>query len=735
MHIFYFLSILLFLNAGEIVSNRINSILTNKIENGDYTKIDYDKRYMRIFLNYNIARNIINIEILLDLKGLTMYEDIKKIEINCTNKSIYTIIKELDRLVLFEHKKCLADYNVLIYNPNCFEICPIFKNLFDLIIIENFQRKGQKTRGFVFYEYIIQNDSLWCKMFTNLKTKCNYTGDNPSFPESPITYIKRGDVRYLCICIRIDRIHVFFELNIKDLVYGNRINVSDKITEHDNEIDNMISKNLKQLYDTIYVDGFYTRDFAYFSDCTENQIDFKFVLFNIKINRDMVIFTQMSGEYVYSLQKDNRITKEIFLEFEEFFTKVSYIKNMDECHREVDLCYRFIETSNGLEFFIMKLLNKESALNIIFKHLLLEQKFIEPSELTTNLNSQESKILIKNIKTKLSSHIFSANSFLMKICLLLEFEHYINETDISDKPYILKLKEIGNLIKTKYSFDAGINKNSNIEAIDLIKIYAEAVKYHLKDMQQYTYDKLRFIFAIASLYTGIEQNRCVIGNLISDVSKDQIITAYSLNKHAVDENIKIIKKKLSKNMKKHAVSETSYRYKDSVRQFISFFYEEKLTHALYQIKTNAIISKIINPCDDEEWNKFENHLCQQGIRKIENILSYHNLMELSANKLENIGENLINECKKEEVEFFLQKIRNNIYENKRNTIKSCFVTSLKELYESKFMNENYEKQIEKKHHRIKKMLVQNELFEIINNTQAEKLHDDIIKILEDQDRI
>ncbi|WUR03396.1 uncharacterized protein VNE69_04217 [Vairimorpha necatrix] len=688
MNIVNFLSILLFLDAFEIVSNRINSTLTNKIENGDYTKIDYDKRYMRIFLNYNIARNIINIEILLDLKGVTIYEDKKKLEINCTNKSIYTIFKELDRLILFEHKKCLADFNVLIYNPNCFEICPIFKNLVDYLVIENIKRKSQKTRDFIHYEYIIKHDSLWYKMFTNLKTKCNYTGDTLSFPESPITYIKRCDARYLCICIRIDRIHVFFELNIKYLVADDIINISYETTEHDNEVDNMICKNLKQLYDSIYVDGIYTRDFAYFSDCTENQIDFKFVLFNIKINGDMVIFTQMSGEYVYSLQKDNRITKEIFLEFQEFFRKTSLIKNLEECHNEVELLFRFIETKDRLEFLIMRLLNKEGALNIIFQHLLLEQELIKTSELNTISNSQEIekiKTLIKNLKNKLSNHIFLASSFLMKICLLLEFERFINENDISDKPLIIRLKEIGNFINTKNKDQTRNNKSTNTEDIDLIKIYHEVVKFHLKDIQQYNYKKLKIIFAIASLYTGIEQFRCEIENFYTIMSKDQILGELSLDKHAIDKNIVILKKKLSENMKKHA-----------------FFYEEKLTHALYQIKTNAVTSKILDSCDDEEWKKFENHLCQQGIRKIENILSYHNLMELSANKLAIISENLINECKKEEVELFLQKIRNNIYENKRNTIKSSFVTSLKELLGSKFLNENYKKPLRKNITELKK---------------------------------
>ncbi|WUR03679.1 uncharacterized protein VNE69_06003 [Vairimorpha necatrix] len=742
MDVVKFAFTILFIKSGQYVSNQINLVLIKKIESGDYTTIDYDKRYLRILMDFDIRQNNINVDIIVEIKGFQKRQETKNVKINCTNKSILTVVKEFKHIILMEHRNYLADYNVLIYNPLFFQVRPIFKNLIEHIKNENIKQKKLRLKDELFYEYIMENDVLWYKVFTNLKFKTSIVQGRLCFPQSPISYIKRSNSRYICICINIDKVHYFFELNIKELGSENLIPHTIMIREHINEIDHQICIHLKELYKFIYVDKIVKRNISYFSVCTLNKIEFYHNIFKIKMDNDEIRFTQNYKEYIYSLQHEAIFTNSTSLEFQEFFRKTYYIKTLGECHNEVELLFRLLETGGRAEFFLKKILNKRgSAIYLILLHILLSDNLYKEFNLSKILRNKEfdetsKNLLIEKIITNLCNCSFLASTFLIKICLLYEVERFINENDVSDKPILLILSNIAALIKKKAGFIPCDNQYNVIKNIDLIEIFHVAVKFHLKDIQAYMNNIWKQIFSITSLYTGYEQNLCILEYVHFYIEKDRVFDFFCLNNITVENNNEIIRKKLSENTRNQRINEALYRYRKELKNIVYSFYEKRLSTALCKIKHDALNKKINYLYDKNKTKMFEKRLRQNGVNVIEKIFSNKCLTEDVSNVSAGINAELLYECKKDELEIFSRDLNKLINLNIRNTIKNDFLISLESLLDNEISNKKIFKEFaEKKIKKIRMLLCENELSEILNDYNiGVKFHRNLTKILENYDK-
>ncbi|WUR04646.1 uncharacterized protein VNE69_09198 [Vairimorpha necatrix] len=626
MDVVKFAFTILFIKSGQYVSNQINLVLIKKIESGDYTTIDYDKRYLRILMDFDIRQNNINVYIVVEIKGFQRRQETKNVKINCTNKSILT-------------------------------------NLIEHIKNENIKQKKLRLKDELFYEYIMENDVLWYKVFTNLKFKTSIVQGRLCFPQSPISYIKRSNSRYICICINIDKVHYFFELNIKELGSENLIPHTIMIREHINEIDHQICIHLKELYKFIYVDKIVKRNISYFSVCTLNKIEFYHNIFKIKMDNDEIRFTQNYKEYIYSLQHEAIFTNSTSLEFQEFFRKTYYIKTLGECHNEVELLFRLLETGGRAEFFLKKILNKRgSAIYLILLQILLSDNLYKEFNLSKILRNEEfdetsKNLLIEKIITNLCNCSFLASTFLIKICLLLEVERFINENDVSDKPILLILSNIAALIKKKAGFIPCDNQYNVTKKIDLIEIFHVAVKFHLKDIQAYMNNIWKQIFSITSLYTGYEQNLCILEYVHFYIEKDRVFDFFCLNNILVENNNEILRKKLSENTRNQRINEALYRYRKELK--ILFIHD-------------ALNKKINYLYDKNRTKMFEKRLRQNGVNVIEKIFSNKCLTEDVSNVSAGINAELLYECKKDELEIFSRDLNKLINLNIRNTIKNDF---------------------------------------------------------------
>ncbi|WUR03775.1 uncharacterized protein VNE69_06096 [Vairimorpha necatrix] len=755
------ISTFFFVQASKYAFELFNSVLLNKIKIKDYLTINLEKRYLRVILEVDECHNELNIITLMKNYDYTYKDVYKRLKITMIDQSIETIIRTFeDKLLwLYNQYSHRPDYIILKYIQWDYKYNQIFRKIIKQLKKINKGRKNLTKCDDIIYEYIIEQGVLCERMFPRLKffrPDFNCMGIDPAIP---ITYIKKYDARYLSFCINLESIYYFFDVNVEDLCVENLFPLVEIKTEYKNEYDKTIGMYFHDLYKFTYVDDIDICTLSYFEVCTFDTLKLKDTKFEIIIENDRICITHSSDPYFYLL-KDNSCSS-----FLNFFKKI-YASDQDrENLKGVELFYRLLERDGKVEFLIHMIFNKTgSSLNIIFVHLLLEQGLIEKCESKKiiehgQLDETKRKRLIKKIQKKLSDSECKWSICIMKICLFLEAEFYLNESDIIDESLFGSLKKIGILMKSKnnnekFSENVSITSSKN-QTFDLIRIYQEFLKHHFVHIEKFKMSIWKYIFNIASLVTGMKKNTCEILYDSFYILKEEVLTILGFNEDEITQNNYIILEKLATNSREDAKKEELKRLEKDIKD-IQIKIEEKtfkkvdlqnfknkvkerlhkLNKMIFSFRLSKFEKEALNKSVEKLYindisTKFENELIKEGVREIEDIFKNDKVINELRETIDVVDKDLINEYKKEVKEKFYKILRINITKNVQKICKKDLTKELVTFFESSLQNKQSLKiDCGEKLEKILLKLSTDDILEIINGEIGISLNSDLLKVLE-----
>ncbi|WUR03210.1 uncharacterized protein VNE69_04039 [Vairimorpha necatrix] len=747
--------------------NTYNQLYINtlkKIENKEYLVIDTEKQYMRIRLCFDYFENEFYFN--KEFEGFGP-ECIFKKTINEEKESVTLAIEEFEEKMLHECNTYLPDYIILLYSKMDYEINPTYKLIINQIKNLNGPRTQTSIRNTIHYDHIVEESIHYAIMFSKIKKhSIKKLGDLETLDSAPM-FIKKNNNVFICFFINLEHIYYFFEIDIRELNLKNIFNSANFRTSHKNKTDKQISNLFRHIYKYAYMDKIRTSSFIFLLRERIDDIELNNGGLKIRINKsdvnfiqDSICYTYYSRNMGYILKSDVRITTKCFTEFEMLFDKIFSINDNNELISGVDMFYRLIESDNKVEFLLQRILNNcGTAINIMFAHLVFSEKLIDENELNEIIMQSNSEItehakLINSILKSLSNHRILSSTFLMKICLFLEAEQYLNENKMDNDSIFGTLKKIGQLITSKKDCkrtkDPGVTSKN--EFIDLSKIYHEAIKYHMQDIIDFHKKVDEFIIKITFLVTGYETCFFKQGRLCFELKKDEIINFFKFDIDQVEKNNDLISKKLSINMKED-LNNAITKYYDELKNIIRPIDEENITtdlnnikiifikiirlelcSKLFKLKKEALINEVDNLYDEDVRNKFEEELKKNGNEEIDRCIQYENLTKNIKNLPKYIDEIFINECKTELKNKFYEDISKNLEQNVIHSRKKYFTQTLMALFK-KFIK-NGESDIELSKNilfKIKEKLNEKEILAEVNDRTGMEIHENLVKALENNE--
>ncbi|WUR04247.1 uncharacterized protein VNE69_08005 [Vairimorpha necatrix] len=659
----------LFVRNCQHVYSNFKSVVHDKIDRRDYRTLSLEKQYLIVILRFYKPRNELNADVIRLTPNKSKKEKLKNLKVKCDNKSIQNIVREFEEKLIHECTPNFMESIVLIYNPRYFYYNIIFKKIINELTELNDIR--EKTSD-IFYEYIIDNNSLWFKIFKKIKTEYDYNY-NPNNNNSEITYVKNNNSGFVNFCIKCENVYYFFVVNVQKLAIERLYNLIDIESLNCNATDGLIVKHFYDLYKFVLIENINTKNKKGFPYCTENKIESCDDVFEIEIKNDKIYFSQKSDVYKYSPNSKN-IDKECFYEFQEIFKKFSALIQEKEKFKILDFFFKLIQGNNAIEFLANRILNKhDTALKIIFTHILMDLELIKENEFT--------KILM--------DRACASNTYLLKICLFIEAENYINEIDINHDSIFGTLKKIGNLIKSK-------------KALKL-------VNNHLQYFEIYEMLISRHVVIISSLFTGLDQNTCKISLQSYFTKKDIVLKTLGFIKSDVESNNTSIIQKLKKNVKEdhkkdilnlleHEVTKIQFkivtkslkeeelkRFNHGVENILESINKIKQNGKIINIENDALCRKVENLWDKEKRTKFEIELKNAGITELEKIFENNKIIiEEIDSIVKRVDSELITRYKNHEKQNLIRHIRDNIQKNARKNRAEYLHKILIELFESNF---------------------------------------------------
>ncbi|WUR03548.1 uncharacterized protein VNE69_05137 [Vairimorpha necatrix] len=617
------------------------------------------------------------------------------------------------------------------------------------------------VRPEILYDSITNQSCLWNRMIKQTGIDLKYYRENPITYKIPLEIVETKFKCYLILSIQVDNIYYCFEVDYKLLDEPNLFSMVKFESSHVNEIDKLIGEHFYDLYKLVYLDGISLYDQSHFTICELNNIKLYARNFEMSILNDGIRFTHDIRHYDYFSEKnpnltnnENIIEEKKIIEFKRVFRKIYFLEFND---KYVELFFRLMKNENKVEFIINRLLNKPGTpLSMIFAHLMFDQSLIDESEMKKmigrdNLTERRKMQLINIFWKNLSCREYSSNTHIMKICIFLEAEKYMNENECSNDTIFDTLKKIGKLIETKekhkrqFAINESHLSNSN-ENIDLYKIYKESVEYHLKDVNFFKKHVLICSLELSTLITGLEINTYEMGFSRFYTKKDEVLNTYRINKNEVDINNDTIREKLSKNLQEDAKKE--YRkYINQIKTIIEKEVEKTICkkeimsilkkmhkiifgEVLNEILTDGLNRKVENLYELEVRIKFENELIEEGAKAIENIFEHDNVIGELSKILNSWDENIIKEYTNEMIENFNRDLKNNIGENVKICCKREFPSILVKMFEGELENNIISKEkCKSKYQNILEILCDEEL---LSQESGTRLHDDLIEVINNQ---
>ncbi|WUR04876.1 uncharacterized protein VNE69_11045 [Vairimorpha necatrix] len=742
--------------------DNLYTVINSKIKNKDYFEIDVKKTYFRVNLIFDCDRNELNAITVCNSPFINKTEAVNRFKINCAEKPSQDIVREIEENLLGYCKYMNPDYIVVTYNPAYCEN-PVFLQIINFLIQKNLTLKNRINRPSVLYEYIIENTSSWILMFLNIY-KQQHNKDN-SRPESFLTYSIKENISFITFCIENKNIKYLFEINAEEIYKEGVSTRVDRKTQKSNEIDVKISEYFFKLYKNVYIDIDYRYSKPFFEFHTFDKIDFISGSLCIEILYDKICFTQRHFTYFFN---PNEITSlfenrdydenEWIREFKEVFGKIRAIDEIDKRRIGIEMFFRLIKYHNKVTFLLEKIFSAHgSPLNVLLAHLLISERLINENSLKIliikgeDFNKEKKIQLCKEIEKNLLKFICRSSSFMIKICLFIEAEKYINGVSTKKDPEFELLNIIGDLIRLKekkHNIIENIQSNLSLckNKIDIITIYEELVKNHLQDYKNNKRDLWKTVFEIASLFTGFETTRCDIKDYKFQASKEYIISKCVLEKYEVEKNNEIIRKKLFENNRdRKAVEEIK-----NILQRLNLKY---LANELNKLKDEALNKQLVDLCNEMGSKKFEDDLIQKGTTCIEEKFNYKNLKkelneefdafwdrEYANGEKTNFNYDIksnkfwIEEYKSDEKEKLHYEIQINILKNIKNNSKHYLLETLETIFYNEIKNdlvmiENGEKNLRT----LKKLLSKNDLHKALTGLGGCKLHDCLVATLKNND--
>ncbi|WUR02474.1 uncharacterized protein VNE69_02001 [Vairimorpha necatrix] len=729
---------------------------TNKIEIGDYQKINTEKHYLNVILTFDKTRNELDADITIKKFNSTKREDIINIKIYCEDKTSTEIINEFEANLKIKCDPTFSESVVIIYKPIYFVNNLCFKKIIDEFKNLNIRRKEQNINSDIFYEYIIDDLYLWSRTFSSINTLRDYNYTLIDYIPLYIM-IERSSTNHINFCINSKKTYYFFEVSLKELEIDNLKCFFDINSWYSNSSDARISEYFIELYKYVYIDNLKSEILRYLEFCTINKIQSLDTKFTIEINNDEIKFSHNLNNYTYSYNKN--LNKKCFYEFQDVLSKIVAVNLKNKDFQVIELFFRLINSENEVEFLINRLLgNPGTALHLIFIHTLLYKELIKENEMNKLMSNEIISYDKKKLLDVLSDNVCLSCSYLIKVSLFIEAEKYINENDCNNESIFGTLKKIGYLMKNKKRYKPIRNSlkflvPSQKGNLNLVKIYIELVKYRLEDIKKFNISMNNYIYNTLSLLT-LDNSSIESWNISHDAKKD-VFKIFGLSESEIEKNLDLIKKSLLKkqaeefnmevlNPLKNAVSKYQLRssektimYKDfqclkkGVKNILSYINKidsnEKISLILYDAKKR----NVGNLFDNNVRTIFENELKIAMKITLTNVYKSNEiLISQIRNIVTSVDKDLIDEYKKEEELKLYQHIQKNIQENARKNSIKYFPKVLIELFESIVIDDMIIKTRCKNNLEYTlSLLTEQDLLEIVNNTIGEKIHNKLVNIL------
>ncbi|WUR03405.1 uncharacterized protein VNE69_05002 [Vairimorpha necatrix] len=705
MNIIKFFVVIWFVKSNINIYNKINGIIIKQIENRKYTVFNLNKKYTQIQITCNENNKNLCCLLVNNILNETISNEFGYIIIDYANKSTYNIIEEIEKFIKKITSTLNIDYILLSYSQyeyresNSIEV----------------KKKGIE----IYYENSYAADGYFDKIL--LEMEKFYLKNEHKFreQESTISYRRNEDdiSYYFRLCVIIHNMCYLFKFDINDLD-NKELNTFAEVNTRN--IGHHDAKILKKLYGIFNVNDLYHIEARGEIRCLEisrNKIE-KIMpkKFKIEVHLDSIsFFDGYTKNSVYLKNESNKddgekkfINNNFFDEIKKILEKINFIANTKD--------YKF-------EFLIMRIMNKqETALKLIFNFIIKHMYIVEEDELdyttgeiifrSNNEEDNKNKIINK-LSYRLSGLQFS-DCYLIKICLLLDAEEYINKKNINNEYIWESLIDINEYIREKNNEKIS-RSDGKSRCISILKIIKEAENYHINNIIKYKNEVLKNVCKMTSLFTGLASSRFVYEDIKEDFIRNEICENFQLDGNEIEEKANIIKNNLQKN------TDEDEEYEKKRKEMLK---NSSLDYDLNIIKSNPLEEELKDIFDEDIRTYYENEQIKKGKIIIENIFNEF----LKKNEIQ---EESINDYKNEIEDDFLQILRNNIEVRLRKQASIELPKAFNNLFKSEMKICHVEKvKLRKIFQNVKMMLDETIILEILNKTEGIKMHESFTKALD-----
>ncbi|WUR03861.1 uncharacterized protein VNE69_06178 [Vairimorpha necatrix] len=261
-----------------------------------------------------------------------------------------------------------------------------------------------------------------------------------------------------------------------------------------------------------------------------------------------------------------------------------------------------------LKAYIIPIYSTSNIIEILYKGLYFKIE-LDSEKIRLKYNDIECFIYLEDGFCRHVSKLNDPSLYLIQICVLLEAESYVNETNVSEDSIYKNLKDIYNLIETKKN----IQKN-----IDLIKTMKELAGGHFDNFKKYKENVYIEICAIASLFCGLNKNT-FFKHDTRLLSKSDICSSLNLDENEIQKNIESIRSKLRENYNEDIKYENlRNKKKTELKEAAETLEKHPLNEKLKEILKKAHNTNLIN--NDMPIEDFESKLVNKSIKIIDKII-------------------------------------------------------------------------------------------------------------------
>ncbi|WUR04970.1 putative SP-containing protein [Vairimorpha necatrix] len=558
MHFLFLYSFIVFVQANELYE-KFKEKIFSKIKNGDYVSFDISgqKIDIYIFSYYDECNETISFSISDDIKDFHPNRNKDRFTFVLKNKKIKNIINEMETNI----KKITSIHDLFsitfIYNKIHLQNQSILKTLIEELKEINHERRITHDENEIYYDNICEINDQVQRFISDIKNK--EKDCIKKMPKSSIYYYTtslNGEF-YICLNLTIDNICYFFNFCIDEIYY-----LADTEVNKEKIWDEEILQKLLDVYKLSYNNFklFHVKDEVLPIRCTSNKIQmgdttdpFSFEIQDKKISFKLnnINDKYCLKSYLDKIGNEGYISKDVYIEFKKMFDIITNTKDV----KGIIMFHNLVVNNNRINFFVERILNKRgSAINIMFSYLLFYKIKMNPNilyDIIENkiLNDTIMKKIIKKISEKLKTIFFINDLYLIKFCLLLEAEEYINENELKDDILFKTLKDIGSLI-VKRNNKSEHKTNISQKNINLLEVFNEIVIIHNGIHDLYRNEVREKILNTAAVFTGsstIDINVYTLNLLHKNykVQKDDIIKKLNIESTMVDKDNKEILEELN----------------------------------------------------------------------------------------------------------------------------------------------------------------------------------------------